>query len=859
MKSAYFPGSEENSSVTQSINHQKAQPQQSHYSLGSEHRATGISFPFNKSVLWNREVVSFPVYLNAVDMMPALFLSPADITSLLRQLTGSTNANNECLVHVSHYNHLSEEQKVLIGAPFLGLPKYLFAANTGAVRPEATLTIPLAFKDPNHEQILFEESSTTNLIQNLGKSIRSSREFALKSCLRVRAAGYAQRTSAFGQEGAGEALAGTVRFEAILPNVSFQMAQIKPIPILSTPLSNQLVRRSSHVDGPPRLGYLTMNQTRKLVMLQENDPSVPLVPLVGLWVRFSVDWVEALGQGQGGEGGLIDHPYCWAACVRFLNADSIQQRAMVASGTFLLALVLADQVQYFEVTKLPPSDLDGEPGTEYVCCDFTVDLSVDVAAGAGGPGEAVVCRFRPMSGTHHIEAFHSALQEHPQQYQYSRRPLATLSVPFESATGASDGAEASSLPAPRPMLTCPQPMDLPVSPGQKSRSPPQPPSQPLQSKPPQPYSLRASQTLPLRASVDRGTTSTQSAPGSFSSLIREARGREGDANSCRNSVSSGVGAGIEVVGGGQDSPGVTYPADIILAQQRQLSSLRTQVEELRRMVVRLGGTPPAGAGRGLSKGTGVSVSVDVGVGVGAGVGFGEAVSVADSLNVDVLDATYTEPFDEDLGERTFAGLGAGTGGIGTGTGVSVSVDASSLSVAEEDGAGAYAEDDEYVATAEEEAGLLLGSSFDAKWGAYVQELAPTSAGLRRKVNPLDAMVPKIPSIQSRAVGRSWDSDVEASYVHPNRDEEPEDEEEEEAFQYRRTSTSASTSASAGASRAAKRVGSSNTSTVQYGRGPGFNPPPVSAFGSRIHSEDPSAVYESESILAIEARYLSQRF
>jgi hypothetical protein len=330
---------------------------------------------------------------------------------------------------------------------------------------------------------------------------------------------------------------------------------------------------------------------------------------------------------------------------------------MVAQGTFLLALVLADQVQYFEVTKLHNGTtssgglgLDGDmtgAGThgtygthsEYVCCDFTVDLSVDVgAAGAGGPGEAVVCRFRPMSGTRHIEAFHSALEhqqhqnpqqhhqyQHQHQHQHSRQPVtsvpasasvsasvsASASVSFGTVDGVTaayeatiDGAEADSQ-SPRPILTCPQPMDLPVSPGQGAQgaqgarqSPPSVQSQTQtqsQSQSPQPYaytqsvqplplSLRSSQALPpsLRSSVssvDRAAISTQSAPGSFSNMIQQAR--VGGGASCRNSVSSTSGVGGGCGKDPSDPIGVAYPADIILAQQRQLSSLRTQVEELR--------------------------------------------------------------------------------------------------------------------------------------------------------------------------------------------------------------------------------------------------------------------------------------
>jgi hypothetical protein len=335
----------------------------------------------------------------------------------------------------------------------------------------------------------------------------------------------------------------------------------------------------------------------------------------------------------------------------------------------------------------------------------------------------------------------------------------------------------------------------------------------------------------------------------------------------------------------------------------------SQVEELRRLVVRMGGTPPAaarppdaarrqsagraqegqrskstaGAGAGAAH-AGVAV---LGVGVG-GVGLGvEADSVSGSLNLDAhnaLDATYTEPFDkEDMGMGMGMGDGAYVAYEGhAGLGVGVSVDASSLSAAEDayveghvegDEGETYEtythEDEERVPSGGEDEGPLLGGGFDAKWAAYVQQLAPSTASLRRKVNPLDAMIPRIPSIGrgggfgSRPMG-TWDTDVEASYVHPDQDEEPDDEEEageEEAFQYRlnrltHTPTQGTSSTSRAApistKTGAQRVGSmahsamaasSNTSSMQYQHQhrSGFSPHTaqpmsgMSAFGSRIHA------------------------
>ena len=74
-----------------------------------------------------------------------------------------------------------------------------------------------------------------------------------------------------------------------------------------------------------------MNQTRKLVVLQETDVSISQTPQVGIWIRLNAQWCH-----NENEDILLEHPYIWGACVRFLNNIHIQTRAMVDTATFLL-------------------------------------------------------------------------------------------------------------------------------------------------------------------------------------------------------------------------------------------------------------------------------------------------------------------------------------------------------------------------------------------------------------------------------------------------------------------------------------------------------------------------------------------
>lgn len=104
--------------------------------------------------------------------------------------------------------------------------------------------------------------------------------------------------------------------------------RLKPISFLETPLSLSLLQPSIL----PRMGYLTMNRTRKLVPLLEGDDNLRTIPIVGLWVTGC---------------SSVDHPFVWAACVRYMVNESLADRVFVQAGTFLLACI--SNGSYYEV------------------------------------------------------------------------------------------------------------------------------------------------------------------------------------------------------------------------------------------------------------------------------------------------------------------------------------------------------------------------------------------------------------------------------------------------------------------------------------------------------------------------------
>ncbi|XP_010608563.1 SCL-interrupting locus protein isoform X2 [Fukomys damarensis] len=114
-------------------------------------------------------------------------------------------------------------------------------------------------------------------------------------------------------------------WEAITLANSFKCAPVKPIPIIPTALARNLNSNLniSQVQSTYKYGYLTMDETRKLLLLLESDPKVCSLPLVGIWLSGIL---------------YIYSPQVWACCLRYMFSSSIQERVFSESGNFIIVL-----------------------------------------------------------------------------------------------------------------------------------------------------------------------------------------------------------------------------------------------------------------------------------------------------------------------------------------------------------------------------------------------------------------------------------------------------------------------------------------------------------------------------------------
>ncbi|XP_067944555.1 SCL-interrupting locus protein homolog [Watersipora subatra] len=130
-----------------------------------------------------------------------------------------------------------------------------------------------------------------------------------------------------------------IELDVFLPSSKFDARPIEPVSVASTALSKSVLSSDKHgvISTQYKSGYLTMDQYRKVIFLLESDPKVLTLPIIGIWV-------------SGVE--LINHPYIWACCIRYMHTTQVRDRVPKPLEPFLLIhkSPLMSSAQYFDCT-----------------------------------------------------------------------------------------------------------------------------------------------------------------------------------------------------------------------------------------------------------------------------------------------------------------------------------------------------------------------------------------------------------------------------------------------------------------------------------------------------------------------------
>ncbi|TRY94391.1 hypothetical protein DNTS_027937 [Danionella cerebrum] len=126
---------------------------------------------------------------------------------------------------------------------------------------------------------------------------------------------------------------------AVTPACALDTVPIRAVPIIPTALARNLISSPGLSQNSRKRGFLTMDQTRKLLLMLESDPKAYTLPLVGIWLSGVTH---------------IYNPLVWAWSLRYLHSSSLQDKVLMEGGCFLVVL--------YSLTHRDPEFYQCKPG-----------------------------------------------------------------------------------------------------------------------------------------------------------------------------------------------------------------------------------------------------------------------------------------------------------------------------------------------------------------------------------------------------------------------------------------------------------------------------------------------------------------
>ncbi|XP_024114448.1 SCL-interrupting locus protein homolog isoform X1 [Oryzias melastigma] len=360
--------------------------------------------------------------------------------------------------------------------------------------PPGGVVVPCLFSDrPEPESVVQSETDFHQCFKVLQHAVSSRQTLDLSQLLKVRAQISCSQQC--------DAAVFSLSWLAVCPAVSVDIQPVRPVPIIPTALLRSLsgAGRPSQPSSQQR-GFLTMDQTRKLVLLLESDPKASSLPLVGLWMSGITH---------------VYNPQVWVWSLRFMFGSSLQDRVLSESGCFLLVV--------FGRTHRAPQFFQcrgSRTGPQLDCQILTSTQSVTLYQQVA-PADGGVLRCDLGSEVHgrQAEVFRAA------QRSFSSSPLPAAGLSVSDQDSGVEDEDLSPRPSPNPHPPAPQTrrvqpsvpelsllVDGSFSFNQNRDSDSAPRTSPPDNKAPAPATSSSSAPAPATSSSSAPAPATSSAP-----------------------------------------------------------------------------------------------------------------------------------------------------------------------------------------------------------------------------------------------------------------------------------------------------------------------------------------------------------
>ncbi|KAM7409462.1 hypothetical protein PAMA_001104 [Pampus argenteus] len=255
---------------------------------------TPLSFPKSRSALWDGGPAGEKLRLQlCCHRKPRLLLLEKTLRLAQRHARHSNKPRLNCffLGSVSvdaAVKHVLSVVSVLCGPDEEGVTVTLDRFDPGRDQPGVSgrvpstvlpgdVLVPCLFStqtDTTSDTVIQSETELHHCFKVLQQYVSSRQALDLSQLLKVRG-----RVSCSQQS---DAAAFTLSWSVVCPSVSVDVQPVRAVPIIPTALLRSLTSVSRPHAANRQRGFLTMDQTRKLLLLLESDPKAFNLPLVGL-------------------------------------------------------------------------------------------------------------------------------------------------------------------------------------------------------------------------------------------------------------------------------------------------------------------------------------------------------------------------------------------------------------------------------------------------------------------------------------------------------------------------------------------------------------------------------------------------
>uniref|UniRef100_A0A8D3DL48 STIL N-terminal domain-containing protein n=1 Tax=Scophthalmus maximus TaxID=52904 RepID=A0A8D3DL48_SCOMX len=282
----------------------------------STNSLTPLSFPKSRSALWDGSAAGDKFRLQLCShRKPHVVLLEKALRLAQRHVRHSNKPRLECFF-LGSVSVDADEEGVTVTLDRFD-PGRDQAVSSGGRVPSALLPgdvlVPCLFstqREATPDAVVQSEAELHHCFKVLQQCVSSRQTLDLSQLLKVRGRVVCSQQS--------DVAAISLSWSLVCPSVSVDVQPVRAVPIIPT----ALLRSLTSVGRPQ---FVTMDQTRKLLLLLESDPKASNLPLVGLWLSGVTH---------------VYSPQVWAWCLRFLSS-LLCFRVLSESGCFLLVLFAA--------------------------------------------------------------------------------------------------------------------------------------------------------------------------------------------------------------------------------------------------------------------------------------------------------------------------------------------------------------------------------------------------------------------------------------------------------------------------------------------------------------------------------------